>query len=145
MTQDVDVAGPRVTVGAVVQLGDAVLLVRRGDGAADGVWDLPGGRVRTGEALAEAVARSASAETATDIVCGPFLGWTETPERPTHDVRLFFEAVEMGNPASADRPPLLTEGVAEVAMMAVWDVNEARLAPGVAEFLAEIGVIDLVV
>lgn len=137
-------AGPRVTVGAVIRSGDAVVLVRRGSGPAGGVWDLPGGAVLKGEAAAEALARSASLDSGSEVLCGPFLGWTESPEAADHDVRLFFEAVEL-SPQSADEQRAHGPGVAEVATMPVWDINEARLADGVAEFLAEIGVIDLVV
>lgn len=132
-------------VGAVIRGGDAVVLVRRTGGPSAGRWDLPGGAVLAGETAAEAVARAASSDTGTEVVCGPFLGWTESPDRDDHRVRLMFEGVELAprDATSSDRG--LPDGIAAVEWMAVWDVNEARLADGVAEFLSEIGVIDLVV
>jgi ADP-ribose pyrophosphatase YjhB (NUDIX family) len=64
----------RVGVGAVVLDGDAVLLVKRGGGAAAGKWSIPGGLVELGETTAEAARREVAEECglAVDLidVCG---------------------------------------------------------------------------
>lgn len=48
---------PMVGVGAVVFIGDAVILVRRNNEPGKGRWSLPGGLVELGESLEEAVCR----------------------------------------------------------------------------------------
>ena len=48
---------PVCAVGAIVFRGDAVLLIQRGKPPALGKWSLPGGRVRLGEMLEDAVTR----------------------------------------------------------------------------------------
>jgi len=54
-------SGPCVAVGAVVVRDGAVLLVRRGKPPSEGVWAIPGGRIRLGETLAEARVRPGEA------------------------------------------------------------------------------------
>lgn len=54
---------PTVAVGAVIVEDDRLLLVERTGPPAPGRWAVPGGRVETGETLAEAVRREAVEET----------------------------------------------------------------------------------
>jgi ADP-ribose pyrophosphatase YjhB (NUDIX family) len=65
---------PRVGVGAVVLDGDRVLLIRRGRPPAQGQWSLPGGLVRLGERLEDAVVREVEEECGLRVsllgVCG---------------------------------------------------------------------------
>jgi ADP-ribose pyrophosphatase len=58
---------PRVAVGAVVLRDDHVLLVRRGQWPAKGVWAVPGGSVKLGETLQEAAEREILEETGLHI------------------------------------------------------------------------------
>jgi ADP-ribose pyrophosphatase len=54
---------PRPAVGAVVFNGDAVLLVQRGNPPSQGMWSIPGGRIRLGETLQAAAEREILEET----------------------------------------------------------------------------------
>ncbi len=55
-------------MAAIWQVGSSIVLVRHvGDGADR--WALPGGPVRAGETLAEAVVRTSASDTATDVLC----------------------------------------------------------------------------
>jgi ADP-ribose pyrophosphatase len=54
---------PRPAVGAVVFKGDAVLLVQRKNEPSRGMWSIPGGCVRLGEALQTAAEREVLEET----------------------------------------------------------------------------------
>ena len=54
---------PRVGVGAIVIKDDAVLLVKRGISPAKGMWAIPGGNLKVGETLQEAVEREIMEET----------------------------------------------------------------------------------
>lgn len=54
---------PRPAVGAVVFKADAVLLVRRANAPAQGLWAIPGGSVRLGETLQMAAEREILEET----------------------------------------------------------------------------------
>jgi len=63
MTETNDPKQPRVAVGAVVFKDGKVLLVQRGKAPAQGTWAIPGGKVRYGEPLREAVRREIREET----------------------------------------------------------------------------------
>lgn len=53
---------PRVGVGAVILLGDRVLLVKRGSPPSQGKWSIPGGLVQLGETTEAATIREVEEE-----------------------------------------------------------------------------------
>ena len=128
---------PEVCVGAVAVRGDDLLMVRRGHGPGAGRWSVPGGRVETGETLAEAVVRELLEETGQEGLCGPFLGWVELIGEGHHFVVLDFEVVVL----SADEP-VAGSDAAEARWVPVWEVPELSLVDGLAEFLDEHDIIE---
>jgi len=54
---------PIIGVGGIIFQGDQVLLIKRGKEPGLGQWSIPGGVVRTGETLKEAVVREVLEET----------------------------------------------------------------------------------
>jgi 8-oxo-dGTP diphosphatase len=127
---------PEVAVGAVVVDDGALLLVRRGRGPAAGEWSVPGGRVERGETLAEAVVREVAEETGLEVVCGPLLGWVERIGDDHHHVILDFEATLLGGTLAAG------DDAAEAAWVPAGEVTDLRLVDGLAEFLADHGIIE---
>lgn len=122
---------PELCVSAIVIDDDRLLVVRRGRGRAQGDWAVPGGRVRPGELLAEAVVRELLEETGIEGVCGNLIGVLELlDDDGPHQVVLghlvtLMEAVE----------PVAGDDAAEARWVPLGDVAELRLAPGLAEFL----------
>ena len=70
---------PRLTVEVVIRGPLGILLTRRTGGPCAGLWHIPGGTVRFGEPLVEAVTRVAATELAMEIDAGPLLGYIEYP------------------------------------------------------------------
>lgn len=67
-------------VGAVVSDVDGrIVVVRRGQAPARGLWSLPGGRVEAGETLAEAVRREVKEETGLDVDVQQVIGRIDIP------------------------------------------------------------------
>lgn len=131
-------AAPELCVSAVVIDDERLLLVRRGRGRAQGVWAVPGGRVRSGELLAEAVVRELFEETGIEGVCGNLIGVLELldDEDGPHQVLLSYAVTLMEAPE-----PVAGDDAAEARWVLLVDVADYRLAPGLAEFLHDHGVI----
>ena len=130
---------PELCVGAVARRSNELLMVRRARPPGVGLWSVPGGRVEAGETLAEAVVRELSEETGVAGVCGPLMGWVERMGAGYHYVILDFEVVVLGE----DRPQA-GDDASEAAWVPVWTVPELALVDGLAEFLAEHGVIETI-
>jgi 8-oxo-dGTP diphosphatase len=76
---------PRLTVEVVVASPDrGVLLQLRDEGPCKGIWSLPGGTVRFGEQLVDAVKRVARDELDITAAVGDLLGYIEYPSHYNH-------------------------------------------------------------
>ena len=132
---------PVVAVGAILVDDERLLMVRRGHGPAAGTWAVPGGRVEPGETLAEAVVRELLEETGIEGVCGRLIGVEEVlPEDGAgHFVILDFEVsiLEAAEPVAGD-------DAAEARWVGLGDIAELQLAPGMAEFLHDHGIIETI-
>ena len=131
---------PEVCVGAVVVVDDDLLLIRRGRGAAQGEWSVPGGRVQPGEALAEAVVRELAEETGLEGICEDLVGWAERIGDDHHYVILDFRVtlLERVEPTAGD-------DAAEARWVPLADVAELNLVEGLAEFLHDHGIVQTIV
>lgn len=70
---------PRLTVEVIVVSPDGVLLARRQTGPCAGLWHIPGGTVRFGEPLTNAVQRVADEELGVEVTIDGLLGYIEYP------------------------------------------------------------------
>ena len=132
--------GPQLSVGAVATRVNELLMVRRKFAPQAGKWSVPGGRVRRGETLAGAVVRELREETSLGGVCGAFMGWAEVFSDGQHHVVLDFEVtiLDHGEPTAGD-------DAQEAAWIPVWTVPELPLVDGLADFLADQGIIETLV
>jgi len=133
---------PEVCVGGIALHDGNLLLIRRGHGPAAGQWSVPGGRVEHGETLAEAVTREVREETGLESVCGEFLGWVEQIDDENlghHFVILDFEVTVLD-----DTEPVGGDDAAEAAWVPLGQVIDRNLVDGLAEFLHEHGILDVI-
>jgi mutator protein MutT len=130
---------PEVCVGAVAIDDGRLLLVRRGHGPGAGEWSIPGGRVEDGETLAEAVVRELAEETGVEGVCDRLLGWVERIGHGYHFVILDFVVTTLsaGQLRAGD-------DAAEACWVPLEQVAEMRLVDGLAEFLHEHGILEVI-
>jgi 8-oxo-dGTP diphosphatase len=130
---------PEVCVGVVAVDADRLLLIRRGHGPAAGEWSVPGGRVEAGETLAEAVVRELAEETGLEGVCEDLVGWVERIDDDHHFVILDFRVTVLDA-----RSPVAGDDAAEAAWVPLSEVAELRLVEGLAEFLHENGILEVI-
>jgi ADP-ribose pyrophosphatase YjhB (NUDIX family) len=127
---------PEVCVGAIAVADDQLLMIRRGHGPAGGRWSVPGGRVETGETLAEAVVRELAEETGLEAMCDQFVGWVERIGDGYHFLILDFAVTVL----STD-PPKAGDDAAEAMWVPLVHVASLPLVDGLAEFLHEHGIL----
>lgn len=132
-------ARPEVCVGCIAVDADRLLLIRRGRGAAQGEWSIPGGRVEAGETLAEAVVRELLEETGLEGVCNDFVGWVERIDEDNHFVILDFHVDVLD-----ENDPVAGDDAVEAAWVPLHEVAELRLVEGLAEFLHENGILEVI-
>lgn len=130
---------PEVCVGVVAVDAGRLLLVRRGRGPAAGEWSVPGGRVERGETLAEAVVRELAEETGLEGVCEGLVGWVERIGADHHHVILDFRVTVL-DPAD----PVAGDDAAEASWVPLPEVCDRKLVDGLAEFLHDHGILDVI-
>ncbi len=133
---------PELCVGAVARHDGNLLLIRRGHGPAAGEWSLPGGRLERGELVAEAVVRELREETGLEGVCGELVGWVERidPDGAHHFVILDFDVTIL----EPGQPPVAGDDAAEARWIPLDQVVDLNLVDGLAEFLHEHDIIDVI-
>ncbi len=94
-----------------------------------------------GELLAEAVIRELREETGLEGVCGELIGWVELLDDTVaqHFVVLDFEVTVLD-----ETPPVAGDDAAEARWVPLGDVIELKLVEGLAEFLHDHGILDVI-
>lgn len=134
-------AAVQVAVGAIARRGDEILLVRRGQEPGAGEWSVPGGRVRLGEELHEAVVREVAEETGLEVLVERFVGWVErigAEPDPYHFVILDF-LVSALDPSP---PPTPGDDAAEAAWVRLDELDGLPLVEGLLDFLVDHSILD---
>lgn len=145
---------PQLGVSGVATRDNEILLVRRGHGPAAGVWSIPGGRVRFGEDLREALVREFLEETALEVVVDAFLGWIERIDMsnehdaaangtPVDDIQSHYVILTFDVTLLDQQPvPRAGDDAAEAAWVHLEDLAEMNLTEGLLELLIDAEIIN---
>ncbi|MFP5352424.1 MAG: NUDIX hydrolase [Actinomycetota bacterium] len=125
---------PQLAVGAVVVHGGALLMVRRAQEPAKGLWSVPGGRLEKGEYLSAAVAREVREETGLDIEVGSLLGILEVVGDPHYVILDYIATV------SERTEPVAGTDVSEARWIPLDEVSKLECTPRFVETMRAWGV-----
>lgn len=126
-------------VGAVALDGDGrILLIRRANPPAQGLWSLPGGRVEAGEDTRDAVLRELLEETGVVGELGSLVGLVrrDAPGGDEYVIHDFLVHV------SADAPIAAGDDALDAAWFPLADLPGLETSPGLVAALTEWGVLD---
>ena len=128
---------PRPAVGAVVFKGDAVLLVQRANPPSQGMWAIPGGRVRLGETLQEAAEREIFEETGVVIRANaPVLAFDVIQEDDRGAVKYHYVIVDLAaDYVSGD--PRAGDDAADARWITAGELAKIKVNPATRKLLAE--------
>lgn len=129
---------PRPAVGAVVFKGDAVLLVQRANPPSQGMWAIPGGRVRLGETLQAAAEREILEETGVVIRANaPILVYDVIQTDGRGVVKYHYVIVDLAaDYVSGD--PRAGDDAADARWITVDELSRIKVNPATRRLLAEL-------
>ena len=116
---------------------DHVLLVRRSTPPEAGRWSFPGGRVESGERMADAAAREVWEETGLDVEIDRPLDWVERIGPDHHFVIVDFAAT-----VPERQEPTPGDDAADARWVHLDEVSTLALVDGLLDFLRANRVVD---
>jgi 8-oxo-dGTP diphosphatase len=120
---------PQVAVRAVVVRDNSLLMVKRAQEPARGLWSIPGGRLQRGEYLTDAVRREVKEETGLDVEVGDLLGLFEVVGDPHYVILDYVASTEDGSEPSAG------DDVSEVRWVPLNEIANLECTPRLVETL----------
>lgn len=119
---------PQVSVAAIVfDTQSHVLLIQRGQAPAEGMWSIPGGKVRHGESLVSACRREVMEETGIAVEPGPLVEVIERITEGFHYVILDYAA----HIADTTRPhPVASSDVKDARWVALSELDDYDTTEG---------------
>lgn len=133
---------PLVGVGALVQMGGKILLIRRAEEPGKGLWSIPGGLIEVGETLRDAVKREVEEETGISVEVGELIDVMENIIRDDdgkvkfHYVLIDFEA----KPASENIELTPSSEVLEARWFTPDEIRNIPLTRTVRLLLRKVGI-----
>jgi 8-oxo-dGTP diphosphatase len=123
---------PNIGVGGILFNGRQILLIKRNQAPAQGLWSVPGGRLEPGESLIEACKREFHEETGLDVSVRQIAAVVERQLEGFHYVIIDF-CVELLDPDNLI--PVAQSDVLEAAWVSLDDLCHYNLVVGLAEII----------
>ena len=124
---------PSIGVGGVLLNNrQEVLLIKRNQAPAQGLWSIPGGRLETGESMVDACRREFKEETNLGVEVNHIVAVVERKLEGFHYVIIDF-SVQLTD--EADSTPIANSDVSEAEWISLDDLGQYDLVVGLAEII----------
>jgi len=128
---------PQIGVGAAVFKDDRVLLVRRKNPPAAGLWAIPGGRLKWGETLRQAAEREIKEETGVLIKAGDIAWVFEVIEHDEASVRFHYVIIDLHARYISGEPKAESDAL-EARWIGRGGLSAQEIHPRTVEFLEDV-------
>ncbi len=129
---------PQIGVGAAVFKENKVLLVRRKNPPAEGLWAIPGGRLRWGEALQQGVEREIWEETGVRVKAGKIAWVFEVMDKDANGhIRYHYVIIDL-HAAYIEGEPEGRSDALEARWIGKNDLDIRKIHPRTVEFLKRV-------
>ena len=135
---NIETAAPEACAAAIVADDSGhILLIRRGQPPSEGSWSVPGGRCLAGESAEAACVRETAEETGLDVVPERFAGRVEraAPGGGVYVIDDYVCRLVGGSLHAGD-------DAADARWVAMSELGDYELTPGLLDCLVEWGVVD---
>jgi ADP-ribose pyrophosphatase len=126
---------PQVAVGAIVFKEDKILLVLRGKPPSKNLWSIPGGSVKLGETLQQAVEREIGEETGLTIIAREPIYTFDVVERDEEGrIRFHYVIVDLAADYVSGEPRPGDDAI-DVRWVSPKDAKNLKVSPATANLL----------
>jgi len=131
---------PIPSVGALIIEEDKLLMIRRGNPPFEGYWSIPGGKIKWGEKLEEALKREVQEELSVEVEVGELAGIVESIVEKEGDVVYHYILIDYFCRIISGTPKASSDAL-ELRWVSLKELRNIKVTPSLLKLLKELKMI----
>jgi mutator protein MutT len=127
-------------VGALIIEEDKLLMIRRGNPPFEGYWSIPGGKIKWGEKLEEALKREVQEELSVEVEVGELAGIVESIVEKEGDVVYHYILIDYFCRIISGTPKASSDAL-ELRWVSLKELRNIKVTPSLLKLLKELKMI----